>query len=119
MNEQFIYHCGESKTQRKWFLDEKKRRFGGRYHPLIKFAQNTHILSTQQRAYQLFPGLIPFASLWHPIVPYFWWKNIFYDFCLKIIMVALCDFISFVRHNYCMGSDILFIHCSQKAVVHL
>ena len=39
------------------------------------------------------------------------------NFLLKNIMVG--DFvISFVRHNYFMYYNVLFIHCSQNTVVH-
>ena len=41
-------------------------------------------------------------------------KNIFYILYLILVVV---DLTMSVRHNYCMDSNIPFIHCSKKTTV--
>ena len=49
-----------------------------------------------------------------PTINEFLVENIIYIFHLIFVVV---DHTISVRHNYCMGSNILFIHCSIKTVV--
>ena len=48
---------------------------------------------------------------------YIWVEKYSWQYCLQTIFI--CDFISFMRHIYCMDPNIHFIHCSPKSFVHV